>query len=230
MKRILVRSGWVVIWGMVIGGLAPVARAQGQGGQGAGQGQQNGRPQAGQQRLGQDPQGQNGVTNGNGSPAGTMTGNPASPGTMSGGDSRPGLNRGDIQQMANSAQQLLNDAMQLQHQLMQSGANAKDLQPVDDVIKGLKSLSNEKSYADPLGLAQIAAETALKTQQLEYDLRKKLDTSNQQLFLGTEEIPDKFKDPVTDYFKALSKGRGQQPPAAQQSPATQTGRGRGGGK
>jgi hypothetical protein len=167
------------------------------------------------------------VTQGNGQAAGTLTGNPTSQSGESGGDARPGLSRGDIQQMTNNAQQLLNTASQLQKQMIQSGANQKDLQPVDDVVKGLKALSDTKSYADPKELAQIASETLSKVQKVDLDLRKRFDTSNQQLFLGTEEMPTQFKDSIQDYFKALGKGQSQpaQPPTPPASTTNGTGRG-----
>ena len=160
-----------------------------------------------------------------------MTGNSARPsGTDSGVDARPGLSRGDIHQMTSNAQQLLNTAQQLQRQMIQSGANQKDLQPVDDVVKGLRALSDTKSYSDPNALARIAAETLSKVQKVDLDLRKRFDTSNQQLFLGTEEMPTQFKDSIQDYFKALGKGQSQpsQPPAT--PPSTTNGRGGKGGK
>ena len=155
-----------------------------------------------------------------------MTGNAARPGSNDSGiDARPGLSRGDVQQMTTNAQQLLNTAQQLQKQMIQSGVNQKDLQPVDDIVKGLRALSDAKSYADPKSLATLASETARKVQQVDLDLRKKFDTTNQQLFLGTEEMPTQFKEAIQDYYKALGKGQSQssQPPAT--PPSTTNGRG-----
>ena len=44
--------------------------------------------------------------------------------------------------------------------------------------------------------------------KVEYDLRKKVDQSNQQLFLaGTDEVAPQFKKPVADYFHALSNSK-----------------------
>jgi len=160
-----------------------------------------------------------------------MTGNSANPGSSNDAmDARPGLSRGDIQQMTNNAQQLLNTAQQLQKQMLQSGANQKDLQPVDDVVKGLRALSDAKSYSDPNHLAQLASETVRKVQQVDLDLRKKFDTTNQQLFLGTEEMPAQFKDSISDYFKALGKQQTQPTTPATPPSTTNGGRGGKGGK
>ena len=70
--------------------------------------------------------------------------------SSSGGDARP---TGDTQQLANQAKQLANDAQAIKGQLQQGGVQAKDLKPVDDVIKALRDMTNEKNLQNPEGSA-----------------------------------------------------------------------------
>jgi hypothetical protein len=167
---------------------------QGRGGQGQGQGQGQGEPgQQGQQRLdqGDRQQGQPGNPNG------------------SGGDARPnGMTGQDIRQFRNQASQMANDLQNLRRQLQGAGVDPKNLQSIDDVVKGLRSLDSDRAYADTKGL-QTEAQALDTLKKVEYDMRRKLDTSNQQLFLsGSDEVPAKYKDLVDQYYRALSKKAG----------------------
>lgn len=131
------------------------------------------------------------------------------PGAMTGGDSRAGNFRGDARQMANQARNLANDAQNVRRNLQQSGVNARDLQPIDEVVKALRALGDEKVYGDPAGLQQLYATALDKFKKLEYDLRKRTDTTNQQLFLsGSEDVPPNFKALIDEYYRTLSKKAG----------------------
>ena len=131
------------------------------------------------------------------------------PGGMSGGDARAGSFRGDPRQMANQANNLANDTQNVRRQLQQAGVNARDLQPIDDVLKALRALGDEKVYGDPAGLKDLYATALDRFKKLEYDLRKRTDTSNQQLFLsGSEDVPSNFKALIEEYSRRLSKKPG----------------------
>ena len=98
--------------------------------------------------------------------------------------------------------------------MQQGGADAQSLRSVDDVVKGLRDVGNEKSSADPRAVGALMTQALGKMQNLEYDLRKKADTENQQLLqTGTEEVPSQFRQSVNDYFRALSKKTGAPAPA-----------------
>ena len=168
---------------------------QGRGGQGQGQqGQGQGQGQPGQQRLDQGDRQQQG-----------QPGNP----NGSGGDARPnGMTGQDIRQFRNQASQMANDLQNLRRQLQGAGVDPKNLQSIDEVVKGLRSLDNDRAYADTKGL-QTEAQALDTLKKVEYDMRRKLDTSNQQLFLsGSDEVPAKYKDLVDQYYRALSKKAG----------------------
>jgi hypothetical protein len=130
--------------------------------------------------------------------------------TASGGDARPNTNMSgqDIRQFRNQASQMATDLQNLRRQLQGAGANAKDLQSIDEVVKGLKTLDNDKAYSDLRSL-QTEAQALDTLKKVEYDMRKRMDTSNQQLFLsGSDEVPAQFRDLVQQYYRALSKKGG----------------------
>jgi outer membrane protein OmpA-like peptidoglycan-associated protein len=143
----------------------------------------------------------------------------------SNGDARPVLGNGDMRQIRNSAGQIANDVQELRRQLQGGAMDPADLRSVDDVVNGLRSLAALGSSADPHSIEQLTAQALEKMQKVEYDIRKKVDQSNQQLFLaGSDEIAPQFKKPVDDYFHALSnsKASGVRPnvgPSAPQAPA-----------
>lgn len=143
------------------------------------------------------------------------------------GDARPSgsgrLNPQDSRQFRNTAQQLAQDAQDLKKSLQQAGANQKDIQSVDDIAKALKGMDNDKAVADPRQLQELSAQAVEKLSKLELDLRKRVDTSNDDLTLsGSEEMPTGFKDLVQEYYRTLSKkaGSGSSTPAPQQAPTT----------
>ena len=114
----------------------------------------------------------------------------------------------DIRQFRNQASQMANDLQNLRRQLQGAGVDPKNLQSIDEVVKGLRSLDNDRAYADTKGL-QTEAQALDTLKKVEYDMRRKLDTSNQQLFLsGSDEVPAKYKDLVDQYYRALSKKAG----------------------
>jgi len=132
--------------------------------------------------------------------------------------------------MANQAAQLAGDAQDLMRALQQAGANGKELQAVDDVAKALKEMSKDNAYKDPLGMQQLMAATLDKMKKVEWDMRKRLDTTNDQLFLaGSEEVPSNFKSLVNEYSKQLGKS-GAAPKSPVKPPVTPPAKpGRGGG-
>ena len=152
-------------------------------------------------RLGQEP-GQQGQRDA----SATNT----SPGQMAGGDARSSLFRGDARQMADQARNLANDTRNLRRDLQQAGVGQRELQPIDEIAKALQALGDEKVYGDPRGLQQLYATALDKFKKLEYELRKRTDTSNQALYLsGSEDVPPNFRSLIEEYYRTLSKKGGK---------------------
>jgi hypothetical protein len=124
----------------------------------------------------------------------------------SSGDARPG---GDMRQLANQARQLADDAQAVRRQLQQAGVPPKDLTPVDDVVKALRDLGDEKKLQNPTGLQQLYQTAVDRFKALEFEIRKRVDTTNEQLFLsGSEDVPPSFKALIDEYYRVLSKKGG----------------------
>ena len=73
----------------------------------------------------------------------------------------------------------------------------------------MRALDTPDAFKDPNALSQLTAAAADKIKQVELELRKKVDTANQQLFLnGHDEVPSAFQKLVEEYYKSLSKKGG----------------------
>lgn len=141
-----------------------------------------------------------------GQPAGTFTGTPAGPGSSSSGDARPGLSSGDLRQWRNTARELANDAGEFRRTMQSAGLTGKDLTSVDEVVKALRALDTDKVTNDPLGMQQLMATALDKMKKLEYDLRKRADTANEQLYIsGSEDVPKAWEAIIQDYYRQLGK-------------------------
>lgn len=99
------------------------------------------------------------------------------------------------------------DIQQLRQALQQAGVDARDL---DEVVRQLRQLDNENAFGDPLGVQELTTAALEKLKKFEFDLRKKLDTTSNALFLnGNEEIPANFRNLVEEYYKSLAKKGGK---------------------
>lgn len=59
------------------------------------------------------------------------------------------------------------------------------------------------------GLAELSATALEKLKKLEFDLRKRTDTTSDQLFLsGSEDIPAPFRSVINEYYRRLAKKQG----------------------
>jgi hypothetical protein len=103
----------------------------------------------------------------------------------------------------------MNDAVDLRRQLQAAGATAQDLRAVDEVIRNLRALSGDPS-ASIAGLQSLSIAALEAMKKFEFDLRKRIDTSSDSLYLsGNDEAPAKYQPLVEEYFRELSKRSGQ---------------------
>jgi len=122
-----------------------------------------------------------------------------------GGDARPG----DARQLAAQARQLATDAQNVRQQLQKAGVPQKDLTPVDDVVKALQNLGNEKNAQNPAGMQELYQTAVDRFKALEFEIRKRVDTSNGNLFLsGSEDVPPSFRTLIEEYYRTLAKKGG----------------------
>ncbi len=81
-----------------------------------------------------------------------------------------------MRQLANQARQLANDAQNVRQQLQKAGVPPKDLTPVDDVVKALRDLGDEKKLQNPTGLQELYQTAVQRFKTLEFEIRKRVDT------------------------------------------------------
>ena len=123
--------------------------------------------------------------------------------SSSGGDARP---NGDPRQLANQARNLANDAQQIRGDLQRAGVQARDLKPVDDVIKALRDMTDANKLQNPKGLQDLYSTAVEKFKMLEFEMRKRVDTTNEQLFLsGSDDVPPAFRSLIEQYYRSLNK-------------------------
>jgi hypothetical protein len=124
------------------------------------------------------------------------------------GDARGGVNPQDARNMRNQAGEFVRDAQALRNLMGQAGLT-EDVQAVDDLIRSLRQLEGSQAYENLTDLQQLQSAALTKAQQLELNLRKRLDTTNDQLFLsGSEDVPPQFKSLIEEYYRRLSKKTG----------------------
>ena len=175
---------------------------QGQGKQGQGDGKQ------GQQA---DEKGQDGK--GGQNPNSQLSNNPTQRGG-GGGDSRATRFGGGVaRQFANEAQQAAQDATNLRRALADAGASKEDQTALEQVLANLRQLGQPNAYNDPAATQELAARAMDKLQTLEFNLRKKVEKSNQLFLNGSDQVPPAFRGSVEEYYRSLAKkGGGTTPP------------------
>jgi hypothetical protein len=163
----------------------------GQGQQGQGQGQQGQQGQGGQQGgMQQGGMQRGGNTNGGGANG---------PGNFWGGAINP--QGPDYQAQYRSTMQSL---QQLQQQLKNDPATARD---VAALLQQLRQLDPYTYANDPLLAQRIQAAVVANVEQVEMELRRKVEDTNggNTRSPGTEKVPPGYSDATAEYFKKLSK-------------------------
>ena len=183
---------------------------QGQGQQGQqGQGQQG----QGQQGQGQQGEGQQGGQGGRNDGQRTQDGRGGDGDTFGDwrgggafGDRRPGrFTPEDARQFRGEARQWANQAEQLRR-LLQGQPQRFDTRQLDDVLKGLRALQDDRIYQDAEELARLQTAVSESMKRFEFALRRRAEAAaGQPVLSGSDEVPEQFRRLVEQYYKSLSK-------------------------
>jgi hypothetical protein len=181
---------------------------QGQQGQSGQQGQQGQQGQAGQQ--GQEGQGgQAGQSNSDGQRGGgygdTFGGWDDDGGW---GNARPGrFTDDDVRQFRGEARRYGQDLEGLRRQLRAEGVDTRDL---DEILRRLKALDDDRVYRDVQELARLQAQVSDGLRRFEFGLRRTIEGDARDVLLsGSDEVPAEFKSLVEEYYRSLARQRGQ---------------------
>jgi hypothetical protein len=173
-----------------------------QGGQNGQQGSQNGQDANGANNGGRA---NDGFTNGSPNRGGAYGGDARNWGGYYGGYWNPD----DIRQWRREYREWANDAEALRRQLQQNGVNPREL---EDIIRDLQKLDNDRVYADPRSLEQLQAAALDRLKKFEFSLRRKAGNGNDSLSLsGSDQVPDGFRHAIEEYYRSLSRKAAQPP-------------------
>ncbi len=180
---------------------------QGQQGQAGQQGQQGQAGQAGQQgQAGQEgqggQQGQGQQSQGGGQGGGDNAGGWNDDGGW--GNGRPGnFTSDDIRQFRGEARRYTQDLESLRRALRADGVDTRDL---DDVLRRLKALDDDRVYKDVQELARLQGAASEGLRRFEFGLRRAGEADQKDVRLsGSDEVPAEFKRQVEEYYRSLAK-------------------------
>ncbi len=78
---------------------------------------------------------------------------------------------------------------------------------LDEVLRNLKALDDERVYQDAATLARLQTAVADGMKRFEFSLRRQVDAKGQDVYLsGSDEVPEQYRRLVDEYYKSLSKG------------------------
>jgi hypothetical protein len=190
--------------------------------------QQAGNQNGQQQGEGQQGEGQQGAGQGEGQQAGGNTGG------QRGGDGRDnggryaagGYDRGgawrggstwggwweggqvrltpeDIRQLRNEARQYASEAQELRGLLRGENIDPREL---EEIVKALRQLQDERIYKNVEELARLQAFVADSLKRFEFGLRRQLDANTGAIVLsGSDEVPESFRKLVEQYYRSLGQ-------------------------
>ena len=182
---------------------------QGQQGQGqAGQAGQQGQGQGQQGQDGQQGQGQQGQQGqGGGQGGGDNAGGWNDDGGW--GNGRPGnFNADDVRQFRGEARRYAQDLESLRRALRADGVDTRDL---DDILKRLKALDDDRVYKDVQELARLQGAVSDGLRRFEFGLRRAAEGDAKDVLLsGSDEVPAEFKSLVEEYYRSLARPKAPQ--------------------
>ena len=121
------------------------------------------------------------------------------------GDRRPGrFNPEDVRQFRGEARQWAGEVDQLRRLLQ--GQRGIDTRQLEDILKGLRALQDDRIYQDVEELARLQAAVAENMKRFEFMLRRRAESGTGEIVLsGSDEVPEQFRKLVEQYYKSLSK-------------------------
>jgi chromosome condensin MukBEF ATPase and DNA-binding subunit MukB len=109
-----------------------------------------------------------------------------------------------VRQFRGEIRQWMNDAEQLRR-LVQG--QKLDTRQLDEVLRGLRSLQDDRLYKDVEELQRLQAAVTENMKRFEFGLRRRAEGATAQPVLsGADEVPEQFRKLVEQYYKSLSKG------------------------
>jgi hypothetical protein len=91
--------------------------------------------------------------------------------------------------------------------LLQGQPERLDTRQLDEVLKGLRALQDDRVYQDAEELLRLQAAVSDSMKRFEFALRRRAESAaGQPVLSGSDEVPEQFRKLVEEYYKSLSKG------------------------
>ena len=166
------------------------------------------RAQAGQAQGNASDQGEPG----SGAPgSGSATGQPSTGGGGSvgrNGGGWGGFSPEEVRQFRGEIRQWSAEAQDLARQLGDQDVDTTDL---DEVLRGLRALDNDRVFRDVSELARLENEVAEGAKRFEFQLRRQQGQDAAPASLSSaDEVPERFRGLVEEYYRALASRPAQQ--------------------
>ncbi len=124
------------------------------------------------------------------------------------GNARPGnFTDDDVRQFRGEARRYGQDLEGLRRALRAEGVDTRDL---DEILRRLKALDDDRVYRDVQELARLQAAVSDGLRRFEFGLRRQLDGESRDVLLsGSDDVPAEFKSLVEEYYRSLARQKGQ---------------------
>jgi hypothetical protein len=109
----------------------------------------------------------------------------------------------EIRQYRGEVRQQLNDLQQLRGQLRNTPGI--DQTKLEELLKMLRQLDDEKIYKDAAELLRLNSQVAESLKRFDYAFRRQTTEQNSVALTGSDEIPDGQQPLVEDYFRSLAR-------------------------
>jgi hypothetical protein len=109
----------------------------------------------------------------------------------------------DARQLRGEARQYAQDAQALRNMLRGENIDGRDL---DEIVKALQQLEDERVYQNVAELARLQAFVSERLKRFEFGLRRQVNADSTAIALtGSDEVPEQFRPLVEQYYKSLAK-------------------------
>ncbi len=110
----------------------------------------------------------------------------------------------EVRDFRDQARYWTGEAQRLRDQLRGDGTNVTDL---DDVLRQMRQLDDDRVYKDPRELERLQTQVAEGLKRFEFGLRRKVEdaTSDQPALMATDDVPRGFRELVDEYYRSLSR-------------------------
>jgi hypothetical protein len=113
------------------------------------------------------------------------------------------LTEEDQRQLRAEARQYASEARDLRNMLRGEDIDPREL---DEIVKALSELQDDRVYQDVEELARLQAFVADSLKRFEFGLRRQIDANAGTVVLsGSDEVPEAYRKLVEQYYRSLGQ-------------------------